>query len=112
MTLRFTTDRSDPAKDVSSGTHYNSDDTPEYFPFNPTEQNAVEHVKGADSATIRSDINTYLGTQSRTEYDPTQAYDPAKCSDELILKDSTDGSTAWRIKISNTGVVSTEDVTE
>lgn len=104
--LSYTIDYADPAKDVSNGVHSNPNDDPVDFPF------SRDHTKGASSATIRSDINTYLGQQSRTGYDPAQKYVPAACPDGLIIKDTTDGTTAWKIKVSNAGEISTENVTQ
>lgn len=58
--LRYST-----AGTVSTGTHVNDGDTPTRFEF------TVNHAGALDPETVRSDINTYLGTQSRTDYAPT-----------------------------------------
>lgn len=62
--LEYSTDRTGPTNEVSTGTHVNENDNPDEFPF------VVNSAKGASEETIRDDINTYLGTQSRTGYDP------------------------------------------
>lgn len=104
--LTYQLDRTDPVKEVSAGVHSNDADDPVDFPF------TVDHAKGADSVTIRSDINTFLGTQSRTGYNPTQAYNPDGISDEMILKDSVDGTTVWCISVDKSGVITADNVTE
>lgn len=104
--LTYTMDYTDPTKDISTGVHSNPADDPVDFPF------TRDHAKGASAETVRSDINTYLGTQSRTDYDPAQKYDPDTCPDGVIIKDSTDGTTAWKVKVSNAGVITTENVTK
>lgn len=91
--LRYNVDYTDPAKEVSTGVHENSADDPVDFPF------TCDHTKGADSATIRSDINTYLGTQGRTGYDPTQAYIPDGNHAGPIIIDSTNGDRVFKLKV-------------
>jgi hypothetical protein len=39
------------------------------------------------------------------------SYVLADLPDGLVIKDVTDGTTGWKIKVSNTGVLSTESVT-
>lgn len=106
--LTYKTDKSDPSKETSDGSHFNDNDDPAHFPFPAP----VEHVKGADSATIRADIVAYLGTQGRTGYDPPQKFDPSICPDGIILKDNVDGTTVWKIVVDKLGNVTTKNVTK
>ncbi len=91
--LSYSTDHSDPAKEVSSGMHTNTADTPVSFAF------AVDSVKGASAATIKVDICTYLGTQGRTDYDPDQAYEPGNNHKGPIITDSTGGTRVFQVQI-------------
>lgn len=91
--LTYTVDTSDPTKEVSTGVHTNPADDPVDFPF------TLDHAKGASSATIRLDINTYLGTQGRTGYDPTQGYDPGDNHTGVIITDSTNGTRVFKLKV-------------
>lgn len=67
--LFYEVDFSNPSNEISNGYHINPNDTPVFFPIVD-----LTHAKGASPAQIRTDINTYLGTQSRTDYNPQ--YDP------------------------------------
>ena len=114
--LSYTTDKSDPIKEISSGCHNNPNDDPVDFQFDAGHANVVESAKGASSEQIRSDIYTYLGTQGRTDYDPTQAYDPNDNHSGPIITDSTNGTRVFKQKIEIDGngdpVIVLEEVTE